>query len=168
MIHPTAEIETNDIGENTKIWRWTHISKGAKIGKNCMIGAGVYIGLNVVIGDNVRIQNNVFIPEGVYIRENVFIGPNCVFTNDRYPNIRNRPKYHTGTEKGWLEITIIEPEATLGANVTILPDLKIGKGSMVGAGSVVTRDVKPFTTVYGNPASEHYWKNLFRKLTCHR
>jgi UDP-2-acetamido-3-amino-2,3-dideoxy-glucuronate N-acetyltransferase len=143
--HETSIIETEDIGEGTKIWHWVHVSPGAKIGKGCILGQNVYIGNNVVIGDNVKIQNNVSVYEGVTIQDDVFLGPSCVFTNDKYPS---------ATGEWELTETIVETGASIGANATIVCGNKIGKGALVGAGSVVTKDVRPSTLVVGNPAKE--------------
>lgn len=143
--HETSIIETDFIGEGTKIWHWTHVSKNAKIGKNCNIGQNVYIAPNVTIGDNVKIQNNVSIYEGNIIEDNVFLGPSCVLTNDKYPK----------SQGDWeITPTILKEGCSIGANATIICGIVIGSGSLVGAGSVVTKDVKQGTIVVGNPAKE--------------
>lgn len=128
------------IGKDTIIWNFVNLY-GCKIGDNCMIGAFVEIQSNVKIGDNVRISSHSFICSKVKIGNNVFIGHGVVFINDLFP-----PR----TEKYWQE-TIIEDDVSIGSNVTILP-VKIGKNSLVGAGSVVTKDVPPNSVVVGNPA----------------
>jgi UDP-2-acetamido-3-amino-2,3-dideoxy-glucuronate N-acetyltransferase len=144
FIHETSIVDQNvKIGEGTKIWHWCHISKNSKIGKNCVLGQNVYIGENVFIGDNVRIQNNVSIFEGIKINDSVFIGPSAVFTNVKKPKALKKQTYVS---------TILEKGATIGANSTIICGNKIGKNSFVGAGSVVTKNVKERTTVVGNPA----------------
>jgi acetyltransferase-like isoleucine patch superfamily enzyme len=142
--HETAIVDENCvIGEGTKIWHFTHISKNVTIGKNCSIGQNVYIAQNIIIGDNVKIQNGVSIYEGITIEDLVFLGPHCVFTNDKFPR-----------SFGDWEITktILKKGCSIGANATIVCGVEIGEYSMVGAGSVVTKDVKPKTLVYGNPA----------------
>lgn len=138
--HPTSEIETKEIGENTMIWRWVHISPKVKIGKNCMIGQGCYIGPNVIIGNNVRIQNGAYIPEGIIIENGVFIGPNVVFTNDRYAPSELR------------EGVLVKEGVSIGANATILPGIIIGEYSTIGAGSVVCKNVEKWDIICGNPA----------------
>lgn len=145
--HPTAIIESDDIGENTKIWAFSHVSKNAKIGKNCVIGEGVHIGPNVVVGDNVRIQNHSLLYEGVTIGNNVFIGPNVVTTNDIYPR-------STGDWKHRFRNTIFKDGCSIGANSTIICGVTIEENALIGAGSVVTRDVEKDTVVYGNPAKK--------------
>ena len=153
--HDTAIVSnTSIIGDNTNIWHFSHIRENSNIGKNVSIGQNVYIDEGVVIGDNCKIQNNVSIYKGVVIGKNVFIGPGVVFTNDAYP-----------ISEVWSEDlimkTVIEDHVSLGANSTILPGITIGMYSLVGAGSVVTKDIPPHCKVLGNPAkivSENYRK----------
>lgn len=139
-------IEHNvEIGQNTKIWYFSHISSGAKIGKNCNIGQNVFVGKNVVIGDRCKIQNNVFIPTGVTIEDDVFIGPSVTFTNVINPRaFINR--------KNEFRETVVKTKATIGAGSTIICGIKISPFAMIGAGSVVTKDVLIFQLVFGNPA----------------
>ena len=143
--HPTAIVESDSIGEGTKIWHFVHIREGAKIGKNCNIGKGVYIDRDVEIGNNVKIQNFVSIYKGVKIEDDVFIGPSATFTNDLYPRA-----FSWYDDK--IVPTLVKRGASIGANSTILCGVTIGEYAMVGAGSVVTKDVPPFALVYGNPA----------------
>ncbi len=148
FLHETSIIDKNvKIGDGTKIWHWCHISKNVSIGKNCNFGQNIFIGEGVVIGDNVKIQNNVSVYSGVSIRNNVFIGPSVVFTNILTPRsfINSKKKYKK---------TIVDTGATLGANSTILCGIKIGKYSLIGAGSVCLKSVIPFSKVVGNPARE--------------
>ncbi len=145
-IHKTSIIDGKvSIGDGTKIWHWCHVSKNVKIGKNCVLGQNVFIGENVQIGNNVKIQNNVSVYSGVNIKNDVFIGPSVVFTNVKYPRSLINQK------KNFLN-TVVEIGATIGANSTIICGIKIGKHSLIGAGSVVTRSVKNKSLVYGNPA----------------
>lgn len=145
--HETAIIEENCIiGDDTNIWHFSHIRKGARIGKNCNFGKDTYIDTDVKIGDNVKIQNSVSVWNGVTIENNAFIGPGAVFTNDLYPRsmvwIKERIKK-----------TLVKEGASIGANATILcNDLVIGRYAMVGAGSVVTKNVPDHALVVGNPA----------------
>ena len=143
--HPTAIVESEDIGDGTRIWHFAHIREGAKIGRGCNIGKGVYIDADVVMGNNVKVQNFVSIYKGVTIGDDVFIGPAVTFTNDPYPRafIWNEEE---------ISYTKVESGASIGANSTIVSGVTIGAYAMIGAGSVVTRDVVPFGRVYGNPA----------------
>lgn len=147
MIHPTAIIDTerNNIGLNTKIWAYTHICKNVIIGSNCTIGEGVYIGPNVVIGNNCKIQNHSLIYEGVEIEDNVFIGPNVITTNDNFPKA-------TGNWQDRFRKTLIKKSASICANTTIVCGIVIGENCMIGAGSVVTKNIKDNYLAYGNPA----------------
>ncbi|HIH45365.1 MAG TPA: N-acetyltransferase [Candidatus Methanoperedenaceae archaeon] len=143
--HPTAIVESEDIGDGTRIWHFVHIREGSVIGRNCNIGKSVYVDTDVRIGDNVKIQNFVSIYKGVEIEDDVFVGPSAVFTNDLRPRAFIWEAEHavpTGVRKG----------SSIGANATILCGITIGEYAMVGAGSVVTKDVPPFGLVYGNPA----------------
>ncbi|GLT17528.1 isomerase [Vibrio zhanjiangensis] len=144
FIHDKAICESKNIGYGTKIWAFAHVLPGAKIGKNVNICDGVFIENDVVIGDNVTLKCGVQIWDGLRVGNNVFIGPNVTFANDKYPRSKCYPEEFSRT--------VIEDGASIGANATILPGLIIGKGSMIGAGSVVTRNVPPNATVIGNPA----------------
>jgi UDP-2-acetamido-3-amino-2,3-dideoxy-glucuronate N-acetyltransferase len=149
FIHPTSILDENVIiGQNTKIWHFTHISKNVIIGENCSLGQNVYIGSNVKIGIGVKIQNNVSIYEGVELEDYVFCGPSMVFTNDLTP----RSKFPKGSAN--YKKTLIKYGATLGANSTIVCGHVIGKWAMVGAGSVVTKDVPDYTLVVGVPSKK--------------
>ena len=154
--HETAEIEKNvSIGAGTKIWHHAHIRANVVIGKECVIGQNVYIDSGVTIGNYCRIQNNCSIYKVSKISDFVFIGPHVIFTNDKVPrafNHQNKPI----TEQDWETGTIIvEKGASIGAGAIILPDIKIGQYALVGAGSVVTKNVKAYQLVYGNPALPH-------------
>lgn len=141
--HPKALIETDHIGRNTRVWAFAHILKGARIGENCNIGDNCFIESDVVIGNNVTIKNGISIWDGVRIEDDVFLGPNMVFTNVLLPR--------SGVRENFQE-TIVKKGATIGANATILCGITIGEYSMIGAGSVVTKGVAPYSLVYGNPA----------------
>jgi len=138
------DYETVEIGEGTKIWNKVHIGRYVDIGNNCMIGDNIYIGDGVDIGDGCRIQNNAFIPKGVAIGDNVFIGPNVTFTNVKYPRADKRSSIFSST--------YVYDGASVGANSTILCGIKLFERCVIGAGSVVTRSVDPYTIVAGNPA----------------
>lgn len=146
-VHESSYVDEDvEIGEGTKIWHFCHVQRGAKIGKNCTIGQNVNISKNVIIGDNVKIQNNVSVYEGVKLEDGVFCGPSCVFTNDLTPRA-GFPKGSTN----YLE-TLIKKGATIGANATIVCGHTIGEFAMIGAGSVVTKDIPDHVLVYGVPA----------------
>ncbi|AKG91239.1 Bacterial transferase hexapeptide {six repeats} [Geoglobus ahangari] len=145
FIHPTAIVESENIGEGTRIWHFVHIREGARVGRNCNIGKGVYIDTEVVIGNNVKIQNFATLYRGVVIEDDVFVGPAVVFTNDLYP------RAFIWSDERVVE-TRVRKGASIGANSTIVCGIEIGEYAMVGAGSVVTRSVPPHALVYGNPA----------------
>jgi acetyltransferase-like isoleucine patch superfamily enzyme len=147
-------VETDAIGTGTKIWAFAHVMPGVKIGTDCNIGDHAFIETGATIGNGVTIKNNALIWKGVHIADYAFIGPNVVFTNDRRPRSPRMPlmKQKGLCEKDWLVETFVEEGASIGANATILPGVRLGKYCMVGAGSVVTKDVAPFTLVAGNPA----------------
>jgi len=146
FIHPTAEIEKDvRIGAGTRIWHFVHIRKGARIGRRCSIGRNVYVDVNVRVGNGVKIQNGVSVYEGVTLADDVFVGPNVTFTNDRYP--RSFPN-------GWKKIpTRVRRGASLGANVTVLCGVTIGRYAMIAAGSVVSDDVAPHILLRGAAAT---------------
>ncbi len=144
MIRPLSDVQSKDIGKNTNVWQFCVVLPGAKLGNNCNICSHCLIESDVVIGDNVTVKCGVQIWDGMRVGNNVFIGPNVTFCNDRHPKSRN---------KDWvLEPVIIEDGASIGANSTILPGVTIGANAMIGAGSVVTRDVPAGVLVFGNPA----------------
>lgn len=143
FVHHAGICESGSIGDRTRIWAFSHILQGAIIGEDCNICESVFIENDVIVGDRVTIKNGVQLWDGLRVESDVFIGPNVTFTNDRYPRSRMWKKPLT---------TTIQRGASIGANATILPGLIVGTGSMVGAGSVVTRDVPPNAIVAGNPA----------------
>lgn len=150
-VHPTSIIsDDSTIGEETKIWQFCHIFGSSTIGKNSIIGQNVMIGPDVSIGENCKIQNNVSLYKGITIENNVFCGPSCVFTNVKTPRaFIDRSKEFSDT--------IVRIGASIGANATIVCGVEIGKYSMVGAGAVVTKNVKPFSLVLGAPAKHIGW-----------
>ncbi|MBI2668808.1 N-acetyltransferase [Candidatus Woesearchaeota archaeon] len=152
MIHPTADVSPlAKIGNNARIWHQAQIREGAEIGDNCILAKNVYVDKNVKIGSNCKIQNNCSIYHGVTLENGVFIGPHCVFTNDKNPRAIN-PDGSLKKDQDWEEsYTLVQEGASLGAKVVVLPGITIGRFAMVGAGSVVTKDVPDFGLVYGTP-----------------
>jgi len=157
-IHPTALVDTDQIGNDTRLWAFVHVLKGAIIGNQCNIGDHTFIEGGVVIGNQVTVKNGNAIYEGVTIEDGAFIGPAVIFTNDHNPRsprlsqIKSRYETHE-----WCLHTIIKKGASLGAGSIILPGLTIGEYALVGAGAVVTKDVLPYAVVIGNPARQHGW-----------
>lgn len=152
FIHQTAIVESNDIGDDCKIWAYSHICKNARIGNNVVIGEGAYIGPNVVIGNNCKIQNHSLIYDGVVIEDNVFIGPNVVTTNDIFPDVSNDWSHR-------FRKTLFKKGCSIGANSTIICGNVIGENTTIGAGSVVTKTMQPNAVCYGNPCRFKRHKN---------
>ena len=153
--HETAVIDEGcKIGKGTKIWHFSHVMKGSEIGESCNIGQNVVISPGVKLGKNVKVQNNVSIYTGVICEDDVFLGPSMVFTNVINPRsaIIRKDSYHT---------TIVEKGSSIGANSTIVCGNKIGTYSFIGAGAVVTKDVKPYALVVGNPARQTGWMSEY-------
>ena len=149
--HETAVIDDNcQIGKGTKIWHFSHIMPKSKIGENCNLGQNVVVSPSVVLGNNVKVQNNVSIYAGVTCEDDVFLGPSMVFTNVRNPRsaIVRKNKYLK---------TIVKKGASIGANATIICGNNIGEFAFIGAGSVVTKPVLPYTLIVGNPAKQMGW-----------
>lgn len=144
MIHPTSDVQSVNIGENTLIWQFCVVLPDARIGRNCNINCNVFIENDVFIGDNVTVKSGVQIWDGVQLENNVFIGPNVTFTNDLYPRSKH-------SKVPFLK-TVVKKGASLGANATILAGVTIGEHAMIGAGSVVTKNVGDFELWVGNPA----------------
>jgi UDP-2-acetamido-3-amino-2,3-dideoxy-glucuronate N-acetyltransferase len=153
--HETAVIDDGcKIGKGTKIWHFSHVMTGSEIGENCNIGQNVVISPGVKLGKNVKVQNNVSLYTGVICEDDVFLGPSMVFTNVINPRsaIIRKDSYST---------TIVEKGASIGANCTIVCGNKIGTYSFIGAGAVVTKDVKPYALVVGNPARQTGWMSEY-------
>ncbi len=149
-IHPSAIVDPGaTIGAGTKVWHFVHVMAGAVIGDGCVIGQGCYIG-NVVIGNRVRIQNNVSVYDGVRLEDDAFCGPSSVFTNVINPRsaVSRKHEYRE---------TIVSRGASIGANATIVCGNNLGPYSFVGAGAVVTAEVKPYSIVVGVPAQHIGW-----------
>jgi UDP-2-acetamido-3-amino-2,3-dideoxy-glucuronate N-acetyltransferase len=141
FIHRLADVQSMNVGKNTKIWQFVVVLGGAKIGENCNICAGCFIENNVVIGNNVTIKNGVQIWDGIELEDNVFVGPNATFCNDKYPKSNNRE---------YIQLkTIVKKGVSIGANATILPGVVIGENAMIGAGAIVTKDVASCQVIKG-------------------
>jgi UDP-2-acetamido-3-amino-2,3-dideoxy-glucuronate N-acetyltransferase len=153
--HPTAVIDNGClIGKGTKIWHFSHIMTGCVMGENCNVGQNVVISPGVELGRNVKIQNNVSLYTGVICEDDVFLGPSCVFTNIVNPR-------SAVIRKDQYVKTIVKKGASIGANATIVCGHDIGEFAFIGAGSVVTREVKPYALVVGNPAKQVGWMSEF-------
>jgi len=166
-IHPTAIVDSPDIGSGTLVWAFAHIMEGAVLGDDCKIGDHAFIESGAVLGNRVTVKNNALIWHGVEISDDVFVGPNVIFTNDLTPRVR----YQTGPAD-WLK-TDVAAGASIGAGAVIVCGIRLGENCMVGAGSVVTADVLDHALVYGNPARPQGWvcecgARLSSDLSCPR
>jgi UDP-2-acetamido-3-amino-2,3-dideoxy-glucuronate N-acetyltransferase len=144
FVHPQGICESEQIGEGTLIWAFAHVLPGATIGRNVKINDHVFIENDVLVGDRVTVKCGVQLWDGTTLEDDVFVGPNVTFTNDKFPRSNRPPEV--------FERTTIEAGASLGGGATILPGVTVGRSAMVGAGSVVTRDIPPYAIVVGNPA----------------
>lgn len=144
FIHDLADVQSESIGEDSKVWQFCVILKDAVIGNNCNINAQVLIENDVIIGNNVTVKSGVQIWDGTRIEDNVFIGPNATLTNDLMPRSKKYPEKFAG-------ITL-KKGCSIGANATLLPGIIVGEGAMIGAGAVVTKDVPNNAIMVGNPA----------------
>ena len=153
--HETAIIDDGcEIGKNSKIWHFTHVMQNCKIGEGCNLGQNVVVSPGVVLGKNVKVQNNVSIYTGVICEDDVFLGPSMVFTNVINPRsaIIRKDEYKK---------TLVKKGASIGANSTIVCGVTLGEFCFIGAGAVVTKDVKPFSLVVGNPSRHVGWMSEF-------
>ncbi len=157
-IHPSALVETDEIGTGTRVWAYSHLMQGAVVGQDCNIGEHCFIETGAQVGNRVTIKNGNMLWEGVVIEDGAFIGPNVFFTNDRYPRSpRLEQAARRYRDRNWLVTTVVKQGASLGAGAVIVPGVTIGEYAMVGAGSIVTRDVPPYALVIGNPARGRGW-----------
>ena len=144
FIHPLADVQTEKIGDHTNFWQFSVVLKEAEIGENCNICSHTFIENDVVIGHNVTVKSGVYLWDGLTIEDNVFIGPNATFTNDKYPRSKQYPDK--------FQKILLKNGASIGANATILGGITIGYQAMIGAGSVVTKNVPDNELWIGNPA----------------
>jgi UDP-2-acetamido-3-amino-2,3-dideoxy-glucuronate N-acetyltransferase len=151
MIHPLAEVHSSQIGVNTSIWQFAVVLKGAVIGNNCNINCHTFIENDVIIGNQVTVKSGVYLWDGIRVEDSVFIGPNATFVNDAYPKSKQYPSE--------FQQTILKKGCSIGANATILGGIEIGDNALIGAGSVVTKNVKPHALMVGNPAKQVGWVN---------
>ncbi|MEJ8802469.1 acyltransferase [Pontibacter sp. H249] len=153
--HETAVIDEGaHIGSNSKIWHFSHIMTGSRIGNNCNIGQNVVVSPEVVLGNNVKVQNNVSVYTGVICEDDVFLGPSMVFTNVLNPR-------SFVSRKSEFRQTLVRKGASIGANATVVCGTEIGQYAIVGAGTVVTKNVSAFALVYGVPGVQHGWVSRY-------
>ncbi len=165
FVHPQALVETEQIGEGTRVWAFAHVMKNAVVGKDCNIGDHAFVESNVTIGDGVTIKNGVAVWDGVSLADHVFVGPNAVFTNDL------NPRAEVKKSREQFVLTDVQEGATIGANATIVCGVTIGRYAFVGAGTVVIRNVPPHAMMVGNPARQigflcECGQKLPESLTC--
>lgn len=143
-IHPSADVQSQQIGEGTTVWQFCVILPQARIGEDCNINCHCFIENDVVIGDRVTVKSGVYLWDGVTLEDDVFVGPNATFVNNLYPRSKQYPEKNLRT--------LIRKGASIGAGAVILGGVEIGEGALIGAGSVVTKNVPPHTKWFGNPA----------------
>ncbi len=171
-VHSSADVDdAATVGLGAKIWHGAQVREGAVVGENCIVGKNVYVGAGVTIGPNCKVQNNAALYEGLTLEAGAFVGPSAVFTNDRNPRAINSDGSLKAPDDWDLGRTVVRYGATVGASSTVLPGLVIGRWALVGAGSVVTRDVRDHELVKGNPARQAGWvcscgKLLSEALDC--
>ena len=150
FIHPQALVDSGvSLGNGTRVWAFSHVVKGAVLGEDCNICDHTFVEGKVRVGDRVTIKCGVYLWDGVQAEDDVFIGPAVVFTNDLRPRANQHPTQYP--------LTLLKRGCTVGANATILPGVTIGRWAMIGAGSVVTRNVPDFALAFGNPAKLKGW-----------
>ena len=153
-VHESCYIDNDvEIGNNTKIWHFSHILSGTTIGQNCSLGQNCVVGPRVTVGSGVKIQNNISVYEGVEIEDNVFVGPSVVFTNVINPRAFI-PRKHE------FKKTLLKKGCTIGANATVICGITIGEYAMIGSGAVVGKDVKPYALMVGVPARQIGWVGI--------
>jgi UDP-2-acetamido-3-amino-2,3-dideoxy-glucuronate N-acetyltransferase len=155
QVHPSAIVDQGaQVGDGSRVWHFAHVCAGAKIGQNVSLGQNVFVGNKVTIGDRCKVQNNVSIYDNVRLEEGVFCGPSMVFTNVCNPRalIERKAEYKD---------TLVKKGATLGANCTIVCGLTVGEYAFIGAGAVITKDVKPYALMVGVPARQIGWMSEF-------
>jgi acetyltransferase-like isoleucine patch superfamily enzyme len=159
FVHRLALCESDTVGDGTRIWAFAHVMQGAIVGSDCNIGDHAFIESGAVVGDRVTIKNHALIWDGVTIADEAFIGPGVIFTNDRHPRSARLPAAaeRYAQRSGWLRPTHVGRGASLGGGVVVVPGVSVGDYAMVGAGSVVTRDVPPHSLVVGHPARAVGW-----------
>jgi UDP-2-acetamido-3-amino-2,3-dideoxy-glucuronate N-acetyltransferase len=145
-VHPSADVQTAQIGKGTRVWQYSVVLAGASIGEDCNINCHCFVENDVRIGNRVTVKSGVYIWDGIEVEDDVFIGPNATFVNDPYPRSKQYPEAFART--------IVRRGASIGAAATILGGIEIGEYAMIGAGSVVTKNVPAYTKWYGNPARQ--------------
>ena len=151
FLHDSSFVDSGaTIGQGTKIWHFCHVMGSAQIGAYCVLGQNVFVGSNVKLGNGVKVQNNVSLYEGVVCEDDVFLGPSMVFTNVYNPR-------SAVSRKNEFRTTTVRKGATIGANATIVCGVEIGAYAFIGAGAVITKPIKPFALVVGNPAKQIGW-----------
>jgi UDP-2-acetamido-3-amino-2,3-dideoxy-glucuronate N-acetyltransferase len=160
FIHHSSFVdEGSKIGEGTKIWHFCHIFSGAIIGNDCVVGQGCNIASSVIIGNGCKLQNGISVYDGVVLEDDVFCGPHMIFTNVSNPR-------SFINKKSEFKKTIVRKGSSIGAGAIIVAGVEIGEFSFIGAGSVITKDVLPYSLVYGNPAIQHGWMTKLGNKIC--